>query len=99
MHDIDGMVKTLGRELIAHYLNLIIKENRKRYVDKFSLSPIQKSKKLMKIVQKLTDSRDVIIEDHLTEEIRNVYRNMIYTSRNEHFTTRTSGMTYTVGVI
>lgn len=85
MHDIDGMVKTLGRELIAHYLNLIIKENRKRYVDKFSLSPIQKSKKLMKIVQKLTDSRDVIIEDHLTEEIRNVYRNMIYTSRNEHF--------------
>ncbi|KAI5968893.1 hypothetical protein KGF57_000008 [Candida theae] len=83
--DIDGMVKTLGRELIASYLKDIIKENRKRQVKKHSLSPIQKSNKLMKMIQKLTDSSDFTVENKFTNEIRNVYRNLIYRGRNEHF--------------
>ncbi|KAG5422349.1 hypothetical protein I9W82_001444 [Candida metapsilosis] len=83
--DLDGMVKTLGRELIASYLNLIIEENRKRHVDKFSLSPIQKSNKLLKIIQKLTDSSDFIVEEEFTKEIRNVYRNLLYRNQVEHF--------------
>ncbi|KAI5968143.1 hypothetical protein CANMA_002566 [Candida margitis] len=85
MHDIDGMVKTLGRETLAQYLNLIIKENRKRYVKKFSQSPIQKSSRSMKITDKQRDPSDFIVEGQLTRQIRNTYRNLIYNSRNEHF--------------
>lgn len=85
LHDLDGMVKTLGRDSITRYLRLIIKENRKRHVNKFNLSPIQKSSKIQSMIQKLTHTSDFHVGDKLTEQIRNVYRNLIYNNRNEHF--------------
>ncbi|CAL1218178.1 unnamed protein product [Candida parapsilosis] len=85
LHDLDGMVKTLGRDSITRYLRLIIKENRKRHVNKFNLSPIQKSSKIQSMIQKSTHTSDFHVGDKLTEQIRNVYRNLIYNNRNEHF--------------
>ncbi|KAI5952914.1 hypothetical protein KGF54_003781 [Candida jiufengensis] len=83
MHDINGMIETLGRDLISEYLNLMIRENRSYFVSQYSTIPVNKSANFQRLTDKL-NQKETILKDQLTKQVRNIYKNMIYSSKKEN---------------
>ncbi|KAI5961583.1 uncharacterized protein KGF55_003900 [Candida pseudojiufengensis] len=81
-NDLNGMIETLGRDLISEYLNLIIHENKNEVITQYTSVPINKSARSLRLSDKLNKS-GFHMNSQLTKQVRNIYKNIIYSNKRE----------------